>query len=104
MLQVEHSAILLTFINISYQLLLRSLLCLFLSDRFTQVLLKRQKKMRGWSGKLNDIFFSIKVDGCFGKMDMQGFNLVLFDLILYTPSTIFQLCREESSWVEPVLS
>ena len=28
----------------------------------------------------------------------------LFDLILYLPSTIFQLYREGSSWVEPVLS
>ena len=28
----------------------------------------------------------------------------LFDLILYVPSTIFQLYRDESSWVEPVLS
>ena len=28
----------------------------------------------------------------------------LFDLILYAPSTIFQLCRDGSSWVEPVLS
>ena len=30
--------------------------------------------------------------------------MYLFDLILYIPSTIFQLCREGSSWVEPVLS
>ena len=30
--------------------------------------------------------------------------LFLFDLILYIPSTIIQLCREGSSWVEPVLS
>ena len=29
---------------------------------------------------------------------------VFFDLILYVPSTIFQLNRDESSWVEPVLS
>ena len=29
---------------------------------------------------------------------------LLFDLILYVPSTIFQLCRDGSSWVEPVLS
>ena len=29
---------------------------------------------------------------------------VLFDLILYVPSAIFQLCRDGSSWVEPVLS
>ena len=29
---------------------------------------------------------------------------VLFDLILYTPSTILQLNRDGSSWVEPVLS
>ena len=28
----------------------------------------------------------------------------LFDLILYVPSTIFQLNKDESSWVEPVLS
>ena len=30
--------------------------------------------------------------------------LCLFDLILYVLSTIFQLCRDGSSWVEPVLS
>ena len=30
--------------------------------------------------------------------------IILFDLILYTPSTIFQLYRNGSSWVEPVLS
>ena len=29
---------------------------------------------------------------------------VLFDVILYVPSTIFQLNRDGSSWVEPVLS
>ena len=28
----------------------------------------------------------------------------LFDLILYVPSTIFQLNWDGSSWVEPVLS
>ena len=30
--------------------------------------------------------------------------LFLFDFILYIPSTIFQLCRDGSSWVKPVLS
>ena len=35
-------------------------------------------------------------------VDLSG--LFLFDLILYVPSTIFQLCRDGSSWVEPVLS
>ena len=30
--------------------------------------------------------------------------LLLIDLILYVPSTIFQLYMEGSSWVEPVLS
>ena len=28
----------------------------------------------------------------------------LFDLILYVPATIFQLNRDGSSWVEPVLN
>ena len=32
------------------------------------------------------------------------FCLILFDLILYVPSTIFQLYRDGPSWVEPVLS
>ena len=31
-------------------------------------------------------------------------RVILFDLILYVPSTIFQLNRDESPWVEPVLS
>ena len=30
--------------------------------------------------------------------------ICMFDLILYIPSTIFQLNRDGSSWVEPVLS
>ena len=32
------------------------------------------------------------------------FVFCLFDLILYVPSTIFQLNRDGSSWIEPVLS
>ena len=32
------------------------------------------------------------------------FVLFLFDLIPYVPSKIFQLRRDGSSWVEPVLS
>ena len=32
----------------------------------------------------------------------QGANLL--DMIFYVPSTILQLCRDGSSWVEPVLS
>ena len=31
-------------------------------------------------------------------------KIVMFNLILYVPSTIFQLNRDRSSWVEPVLS
>ena len=31
-------------------------------------------------------------------------SICLFDLILYFPSTIFQLNRDGSSWVEQVLS
>ena len=34
----------------------------------------------------------------------ETMGVVLFDLILYVPSTIFQLNRDGSSWVEPVLS
>ena len=34
----------------------------------------------------------------------NSFKGFWFDLILYVPSTIFQLYRDGSSWVEPVLS
>ena len=40
--------------------------------------------------------------GSFNRSVLKSF--VLFDLILYVPSTIFQLYRDGSSWVEPVLS
>ena len=35
---------------------------------------------------------------------LVGSRFVLFDLIIYVPSTIFQLNRDGASWVEPVLS
>ena len=44
--------------------------------------------------EIRSINIGIKLDFC----------LILFDLILYVPSTIFQLNRDGSSWVEPVLS
>ena len=34
----------------------------------------------------------------------HSYLLLLVDLILYVPSTIFQLNRDGSSWIEPVLS
>ena len=40
---------------------------------------------------------------CNGTNGFVGVFVCLFDLILYIPSTIFQLNREGSSWVEPVL-
>ena len=40
------------------------------------------------------------INASFTKHD----SVSLFDLILYVPSTIFQLNRDGSSWVEPVLS
>ena len=39
---------------------------------------------------------------CVGQQG-KAFMAVLFDLILYVPSTIFQLKRDGSSLVEPVL-
>ena len=38
------------------------------------------------------------------KHKRQNIKDDLFDLILYVASTIFQLNRDGSSWVEPVLS
>ena len=38
------------------------------------------------------------------NLQSHTYRICLFDLILYVPSTIFQICRDGSSWVEPVLS
>ena len=64
----------------------------------------------GMAGKVNPFrglyFFikaiyrnDLKMVTCYPLLDF-----VLFDLILYVPSTISQLNRDGSSWVEPVLS
>ena len=37
-------------------------------------------------------------------LSTQNICFCLFDLILYVPSTIFQLNRDRSSWIEPGLS
>ena len=47
-----------------------------------------------------DVFFQFR---CF-SIGCCFVLFVLFDLILFVPSTIFQLNRDGSSWVEPVLS
>ena len=47
-------------------------------------------------------YFSMKVFT--GVQIYKLRHFCLFDLILYVPSTIFQLNRDGSSWVEPVLS
>ena len=52
-------------------------------------------KIQGFSYSLSDDFQGLQVYDLF---------VCLFDLILYFPSTIFQLIRDGSSWVEPVLS
>ena len=40
----------------------------------------------------------------FTEVMAQDDTVTLLVLILYVPSTIFQLNRDGSSWVEPVLS
>ena len=41
---------------------------------------------------------------CTKKQNVSHQYVCLFDLILHVPSTIIQLNRDGSSWVEPVLS
>ena len=58
---------------------------------------------------INKIMMSVKHEDIMTNSWVKGFRInpefrVLFDLILYVPSTIFQLNRDWSSWVEPVLS
>ena len=48
--------------------------------------------------------FMLDFDVWYTKNSKSIEVVCLFDLILYVPSTIFQLNRDGSSWVEPVLS
>ena len=47
-------------------------------------------------------YFSLDI--YFVGFDNIGLFVCLIDLILYVPSTIFQLNRDGSSWVEPILN
>ena len=60
-------------------------------------------KFRDFLSALN---FSVNLDvNQYPSVPKPGQTFVcLFDYIIYIPSTIFQLNRDGSSWVEPVLS
>ena len=51
---------------------------------------------------LNNGGMSVQLGTANTFVRVPGF--VVFDLILYVPSILFQLYRDRSSWVEPVLS
>ena len=64
--------------------------------------------LKGLSNILCDLDPKVKVIGqkagiCDGVPSTSAL-VCLFDLILYVPSTIFQLNRDGPPWVEPVLS
>ena len=50
------------------------------------------------------VYSKCKVGICKTTDDENCIEVILFDLILYVLSTIFQLNRDGFSWVEPVLS
>ena len=50
------------------------------------------------------IIFLVRCYFIVEKLIVSDILFVLYDLILYVPSTIFQLNRDWSSWIEPVLS
>ena len=56
----------------------------------------------GMTEKLMRAMLSLKTLSKFPFTDLHF--ICLFDLILYVPSTIFQLNKDGSSWVEQVLS
>ena len=55
--------------------------------------------MNDFSIKINCVFLIVSF-----RTLVKNVFVCLFDFILYSPSTIFQLNRDWSSWVEPVLS
>ena len=49
-------------------------------------------------------YLPLSIDSTHAGSPRDMTEFCLFDLILYVPSTIFQLNRDGTSWVEPVLS
>ena len=54
--------------------------------------------------KLNKHYLGKQLEKALGDNINNLYDACFFDLILYIPSTIFQLNRDGSSWAEPVLS
>ena len=50
------------------------------------------------------VYFSDRLYDLGCMPESMRVRLILFDLILFVPLTIFQLNRDGSSWAEPVLS
>ena len=92
---------------------------LHISPRATQTYLEKQLDPRGPIASQREyvpVFLRKPIATCDFKRSgcklfdilmvflKESFFVCLFDLILYAPSTIFQLNRDWSSWDEPVLS
>ena len=85
--------------------LLHKLSPLYVFDNFLTVACKNLSPQ--WP-QTNFIWYIFPVDG---DLRVKLTSAILFSytflfvcLVLYVQSTIFQLCRDGSSWVEPVLS
>ena len=58
-----------------------------------------------WATELpNYVVISMKTVHLFAELGIFQLVLGLFDLILYIPVNNLQICRDRSSWVEPIPS
>ena len=64
----------------------------------------RDVRSRARVGDGYKVEFGVEVGVHLGSVLSLILSIFDFDLILNVPSTIFQLYRDGSSWVEPVLS
>ena len=69
----------------------------YLSEDLVSMLCRQNLKMQQLTCNVHQVIL-------FESIIFAYTILVLFDLIFYVPSKIFQLNRDGSSWVEPVLS
>ena len=78
----------------------------YITAYFPQMCLMLDQFLWGHSSRVCDIscWLEFSYRCLYQNLRSMIIGLFLFDLILYVPSTIFQLNRDGSSWVEPVLS
>ena len=75
-----------------------------MTEESTMYLSNKARNYQGFFSLDEYVYYCILISVNYATLVLHAVFVVLLDLIFYVPSTIFQLYRDRSSWVEPVIS